>query len=57
MHIDVDPAEINKNKEAHISMCADTRPALQMINRMLDQSPLPEVRACRGVEGGEEGSA
>lgn len=36
MHIDVDPAEINKNKEAHIPMCADTKPALQAINKALD---------------------
>ena len=28
VHIDIDPAEICKNKEAHVMVCADTRPAL-----------------------------
>ena len=42
MHIDVDPAEINKNKEAHIPMCTETRPALAALNKGLDAAPLPE---------------
>ena len=29
VHIDIDPAEISKNKEAHIMVCADTRPAIR----------------------------
>ena len=29
VHIDIDPAEICKNKEAHVMVCSDTRPALQ----------------------------
>ena len=29
VHIDIDPAEINKNKEAHVMVCSDTRPALR----------------------------
>lgn len=29
VHIDIDPAEINKNKEAHVMVCADTKPALR----------------------------
>lgn len=29
VHIDIDPAEICKNKEAHVMVCADTRPALK----------------------------
>lgn len=43
MHIDVDPAEINKNKEAHIPMCTETRPALAALNKGLDAAPLPEA--------------
>ena len=40
MHIDIDPAEIDKNKEAHIPVCSDIKPALQMLNRMLAEAPL-----------------
>lgn len=42
VHIDVDPAEINKNKEAHIPMCTCTQPALAAINAELDTRPLPD---------------
>lgn len=30
VHIDIDPAEIHKNKEAHVPICADVKPALQV---------------------------
>ena len=40
VHIDIDPAEIDKNKEAHIPVCSDIKPALQMLNRMLAEAPL-----------------
>ena len=30
VHIDIDPAEINKNKHSHITVCADARPSLQV---------------------------
>ena len=29
VHIDIDPAEINKNKQTHIMVCSDTRPAIK----------------------------
>lgn len=29
VHIDIDPAEISKNKEAHVMVCSDIRPALR----------------------------
>lgn len=29
VHIDIDPAEISKNKEAHVMVCSDIRPALK----------------------------
>ena len=40
VHIDVDPAEINKNKEAHIPMCTTTKHALVALNAALDARPL-----------------
>ena len=30
VHIDIDPAEIHKNKHAHVPVCADSRQALQV---------------------------
>ena len=42
VHIDVDPAEINKNKEAHIPMCTSTQPALAALNAELDRRPLAD---------------
>jgi acetolactate synthase-1/2/3 large subunit len=46
IHIDIDPAEIDKNKAAHIPICADVKPALQMLNKMLEQDPIkPEQYA------------
>ena len=37
VHIDIDPAEINKNKLTHIMVCSDTRPAIKgeaLLNRL-----------------------
>ena len=28
VHVDIDPAEINKNKASHVTVCADTKPCL-----------------------------
>ena len=42
MHVDVDPAEINKNKEAHIPMCTTTKAALTALNAALDARPLAD---------------
>ena len=39
VHIDIDPAEINKNKEAHVMVCSDTRPALRGEHMLLHQLP------------------
>ena len=41
VHIDIDPAEISKNKEAHISVCSDVKPALAGLNKILGATPLP----------------
>jgi acetolactate synthase-1/2/3 large subunit len=40
VHIDIDPAEIHKNKDAHIAVCSDARPALAGLNRLLAAHPL-----------------
>jgi len=40
VHIDVDPAEIHKNKHAHVPLCSDVKPALRILNRLLAAEPL-----------------
>nr|CAD24801.2 acetolactate synthase [Alopecurus myosuroides] len=35
VHIDIDPAEIGKNKQPHVSICADVKIALQGLNTLL----------------------
>ncbi|KAG4960474.1 hypothetical protein AAZX31_13G224100 [Glycine max] len=42
VHIDIDSAEIGKNKQPHVSVCADLKLALKGINRVLES---------RGVAG------
>ncbi|KAK9090110.1 hypothetical protein Sjap_023287 [Stephania japonica] len=37
VHIDIDPAEIGKNKQPHVSLCADVKVALQGMNRLLKE--------------------
>ncbi|KAG2678529.1 hypothetical protein I3760_11G006500 [Carya illinoinensis] len=36
VHIDIDPAEIGKNKQPHVSICSDLRLALVGMNRILE---------------------
>lgn len=36
VHIDIDSAEIGKNKQPHVSICADVKLALQGLNSMLE---------------------
>lgn len=38
VHIDIDPAEIGKNKTAHTPLCADVKPALAMLNAMMHET-------------------
>jgi acetolactate synthase I/II/III large subunit len=40
VHIDIDPAEIHKNKEAHVPVCADVRTALRAVNAALEAQPM-----------------
>ncbi|KAJ3675797.1 hypothetical protein LUZ60_004839 [Juncus effusus] len=41
VHIDIDPAEIGKNKQPHVSICADVKPCLEAMNEMLQKTDLP----------------
>ena len=52
VHIDIDPSEINKNKEAHIPIVSDVKYALAELNKVVEP---PEdlgrlARADRGLE-------
>ena len=40
VHVDIDPAEIHKNKTAHIPLCADAGQSLKVLNAMLDADPV-----------------
>nr|CAX48741.1 acetohydroxyacid synthase catalytic subunit 1 precursor [Eupatorium cannabinum] len=37
VHIDIDAAEIGKNKQPHLSICGDIKIALQEINKIMDR--------------------
>ena len=43
VHIDIDPAEIHKNKEAHIPINADLREALIALNCEITDDDIPEI--------------
>ncbi|RCS46145.1 biosynthetic-type acetolactate synthase large subunit [Bremerella cremea] len=36
VHIDIDPSELNKNKQAHIPIVSDLKPALKMLNEVVE---------------------
>jgi len=38
VHVDVDPAEISKNKYAHVPVCAEVGQTLRLMNQMLDSN-------------------
>lgn len=53
VHIDIDPSEINKNKEAHIPIVADVKQAIDELNRIVEA---PEdisewVQQCQAWKG------
>ncbi|KAI8475274.1 MAG: acetolactate synthase [Monoraphidium minutum] len=50
IHIDIDPAEIHKNKTAHIPICSDVKPALRILNRMLEADPIDKAQYAPWVE-------
>ena len=43
VHIDIDPSELHKNKEAHIPIVADLREALIALNEALTEDDIPEL--------------
>ncbi len=43
IHIDVDPSEIHKNKEAHIPIVADIREALIALNAAVTNEDVPDL--------------
>lgn len=43
VHVDIDPSEINKNKEAHIPIHADVRETLVALNAALDDADIPDL--------------
>lgn len=43
VHIDIDPSEIHKNKEAHIPIHADVKEALVALNAALTQEDIPDL--------------
>nr|APB02997.1 acetolactate synthase [Limnocharis flava] len=42
IHIDIDPAEIGKNKQPHVSICGDLKLALQGIIELLEETKIHE---------------
>ena len=44
VHVDIDPSEIHKNKEAHIPINADLKEALIALNAALTDADLPEIK-------------
>jgi acetolactate synthase-1/2/3 large subunit len=45
IHVDIDPSEIHKNKEAHIPIVADVKPVLQGLNAMIADDDIPQIDA------------
>jgi acetolactate synthase I/II/III large subunit len=44
VHVDVDPSELHKNKEAHIPIIADVKEVLCDLNEAITDADLPDVR-------------
>ena len=43
VHVDIDPSEIHKNKEAHIPIVADVADVLEQLNEQLTDDDVPEI--------------
>lgn len=43
VHIDIDPSEIHKNKEAHIPIVADIKEALTALNAAMTDADIPDL--------------
>ncbi|GAB4161201.1 MAG: biosynthetic-type acetolactate synthase large subunit [Planctomycetaceae bacterium] len=47
VHVDIDPSEIHKNKEAHIPIVADLKEVLVQLNATLTDDDLPQLEEWR----------
>ncbi|APZ92778.1 Acetolactate synthase large subunit [Fuerstiella marisgermanici] len=47
VHVDIDPSEIHKNKEAHIPINADLKEMLVALNKALTDSDIPDITEWR----------
>ncbi len=47
VHIDIDPSELHKNKEAHIPIVADLKEALTALNTALKDEDIPDLSTWR----------
>lgn len=56
VHIDIDPAELNKNKESFITVTGDMKAALTLLNEQLrkEQDPAARYEEWRGVVAAKE---
>lgn len=45
VHVDIDPSEIHKNKEAHIPVIADVNNVLEELNKAITVDDIPETKA------------
>ena len=54
VHIDIDPSEINKNKEAHIPIVSDIKYALAELNKIVEPPEATFERVARADRGLEE---
>ncbi|ERN09835.1 acetolactate synthase 3, chloroplastic [Amborella trichopoda] len=52
VHVDIDPAEIGKNKQPHVSLCADIRLALRGLNHLLEERERSASESFMEREGG-----
>lgn len=43
VHVDIDPSEIHKNKEAHIPVMADVKHVIEELNKALTDDDIPEI--------------
>jgi len=45
VHVDIDPSEIHKNKEAHIPVVADVKHVIEELNKAITVDDIPEIDA------------
>eukprot|EP00210_Caulerpa_lentillifera_P008195 g7825.t1 len=50
VHADIDPAEIHKNKAAHIPVCPDVKQTLQILNSVLKKTSLLQINLLHGMK-------